>query len=267
MQLNHDRLAKQPWTLRRRWGPMIGRLTRTTHFDWEELESLCFAFHKMTRGTKGRMSRKDFIDIMHSALDMTSAGNADYSYKNFDPNNNQYIGMEDWCRGMSVILRGSLEEKARYCFETYDRYAENCLRRKNLIWLVTENWKATPDLDCQVQVEELLETIVPSVASDPERGITDVDYQKAVEKYPMLLEFLGEVLPGRAATATFMSAMMPRARPYEFCPEYRTERKQDPKPFLAFGMSASRQAVPRLGGFRQVTRTASSFVPLPVEDV
>ena len=54
MQLNHDRLAKHPSTLRRRWGPMLGDLARDTHFDWEELESLCFVFHKLTRGTKGR---------------------------------------------------------------------------------------------------------------------------------------------------------------------------------------------------------------------
>lgn len=53
MQLNHDRLSKQPCTLRRRWGPMLGRLTKSTHFDWEELESLCFVFHKLTRGSKG----------------------------------------------------------------------------------------------------------------------------------------------------------------------------------------------------------------------
>lgn len=53
MQLNHDRLAKNPCTLRRRWGAMLARLKPTTRFNDEELESLCFVFHKLTRGSKG----------------------------------------------------------------------------------------------------------------------------------------------------------------------------------------------------------------------
>ncbi|XP_034253536.1 EF-hand calcium-binding domain-containing protein 1-like [Thrips palmi] len=248
MQLNHDKLAKHPCTLRRRWGAMLGRLSKTTHFNMEELESLCFVFHKLTRGSRGRMSRKDFIEIMHSALDMTNTGNADYSYKNFDPNNNSFIGMEDWVRGMSVVLRGTLEEKVTHCFETYDRYAEKCLKRKNLIWMVTENWKATPDADSQGLVEELLETIVSSIASDTEKGITLEDYEKAVKKYPMLLQFLGEVLPSRPANTTFLATMMPDAKAYAYCPEYRTERPKEPKPFLAHGESASQVVVERLGG-------------------
>ena len=63
------------------------------------------------------MSRRQFIDIMSSALDMTHYGNVDYSYKNFDPNNNSYISMEDWCKGLSVVLRGTLDEKINFCFE------------------------------------------------------------------------------------------------------------------------------------------------------
>lgn len=63
------------------------------------------------------MSRKEFIEVMHNSLDMTNTANADYSYKNFDPNNNSYISIEDWCRGMSVVLRGSLDDKIKHCFE------------------------------------------------------------------------------------------------------------------------------------------------------
>lgn len=70
------------------------------------------------------MSRKEFIDIMHSALDMTNTANADYSYKNYDPNNNSFIGMEDWCKGMSIMLRGTLDEKINYCFEVGSGGAE-----------------------------------------------------------------------------------------------------------------------------------------------
>ncbi|KAK3925875.1 EF-hand calcium-binding domain-containing protein 1 [Frankliniella fusca] len=229
MQMNYDRKVKNPGTLRRRWGIMIGKLTRETHFDWEELESLCFVFHKLTRGTKGKMSRKDFIEVMHSALDMTNSGNVNYSYKNYDPNNMQYISMEDWCRGLSVALRGTLDEKIKYCFQT--------------------------------QAEELLEMVTTAVASDSEKGITPQDFSKAVKKYPMLLQFLGEVLPPRPAAQAFLATMMPRARPYEYCPDYRTEREPDPKPFRAFGDTGSQEVVHRLGGRNQVGRTPSAVVP------
>lgn len=262
MQLSYDRLSKNPGTLRRRWGPMIGRLTKITHFDWEELESLCFVFHALTRTVpKGKMLRKDFIEIMHSALDMTNTGNVDYSYKMYDLNNTSYISMEDWCRGLSVALRGTLDEKIKYCFQTYDRYGETCLKRKSLIWMVTENWKVTPESDTQVQVEELLEMVSTGIAADSEKGITERDFSKAVTKYPMLLQFLGEVLPPRPAVHTFLSTMLPRARPYEYCPDYRTEREPDPKPFRAFGSSGSQEVVHRLGGRNQVARTPSVAVP------
>lgn len=128
--------------------------------------------------------------------------------------------------------------------------------------MVTENWKVTPDADCQGLVEELLETIMSSVASDSEKGITRRDYTKSVAKYPMLLEFLGEVVPSRPAATTFLSTMMPKGRAYYYCPEYRTEKEKDLKPFLPFGASASREVVFRLGGVNnQVARTSST--PLP----
>lgn len=72
----------------------------------------------------------------------------------------------------------------------------------------------------------------------------------------MLLEFLGRCCPRPAAT-TFMATMFPRARAYEFCQDYRTERLKDPKPFLSYG--AAPEAVHRLGGFHP--RKASSTLP------
>ena len=114
---------------------------------------------------------------------------------------------------------------------------------------MTENWKAAPDIDCQVQVEELLETVLSSVASDPERGITKKDYSKAVHKYPMLLQLLGEVLPARPAVTTFLATMMPRARPYEWCPEHRTERER-----LWSRPLTSLETMSRLGGLSTAAR-------------
>ena len=124
--------------------------------------------------------------------------------------------------------------------------------------MVTENWKASSDADCQGLMEELLETIVSSIASDTEKGIVLEDYKHAVNKYPMLLQFLGEVLPARPSVTTFLATMMPDAPAYAYCPDYRTEREKEPKPFLAYGASASDEVVQRLGGVHnKAPRTAS----------
>lgn len=141
--------------------------------------------------------------------------------------------------------------------QTYDRYGENSLKRKNLIWMVGENWKGLSDSDAG-HSEELLEMIISSVASDTEKGIQPEDYAAAVKKYPMLLEFLGEVQPSRPSIATFLATMMPVAKPYAYCPEYRTDHEEEVRPSRAYGASASEEVVYRLGGaHNKGPRTAS----------
>lgn len=57
------------------------------------------------------------VDFFHNTLDITETETIHLViYAALGRGSKQSLGMEDWVRFLSLILRGTIEEKIKYCF-------------------------------------------------------------------------------------------------------------------------------------------------------
>ena len=77
-----------------------------------EIEALINIFKTITKNMN-RMDRLKFRDVLHNSFDMTDDILMDRVFRAFDRDNDSYINMNEWVEGLSIFLRGNLDEKIR----------------------------------------------------------------------------------------------------------------------------------------------------------
>jgi Ca2+-binding EF-hand superfamily protein len=70
-------------------------------------------FYKKLTKNLDKMERLKFRDVLHNSFDMTDDILMDRVFKAFDKDNDSYINMSEWIEGLSIFLRGTIEEKIR----------------------------------------------------------------------------------------------------------------------------------------------------------
>ncbi|KAK7082282.1 EF-hand calcium-binding domain-containing protein 1 [Halocaridina rubra] len=106
------------------------KIARNTHFTCEEVDAL-LNLHDPS-GSSPRMDGNRFRDIMHGIFGMTDEGLMECMYQVFDMDQDGAIGPEEFVVGMSVFLRGTLEEKIDYCFSVYDHNGDGLVSRDEM---------------------------------------------------------------------------------------------------------------------------------------
>lgn len=100
---------------RKRFWPVIKSIRYQTHFSDQELEALLMIYYKLTK--KQPMDRSYFRRVMYYLLDVNNDNLIERIFSAFDKPNKLVITMETWALGMSVFLRGTLDEKINFCFQ------------------------------------------------------------------------------------------------------------------------------------------------------
>lgn len=97
---------------------LIQRLSKKLHFSYEELECIFIIYYKIQKdgGKQPGMTKVQFRDVMHGALDMTDDTIMDRIFTALDKGPSLYVSMEMWAKAMSLFLRGTLEEKMNFCY-------------------------------------------------------------------------------------------------------------------------------------------------------
>ena len=99
---------------------------KNVHFDKIEIEKLLLVFTELTKNNKRPfLDRNQFrqatilgtsifsfdSDLLHEHFRMTEEILMDRVFRAFDADSDSLISMKDWVLGLSIFLRGSLEEK------------------------------------------------------------------------------------------------------------------------------------------------------------
>jgi hypothetical protein len=164
--------------------------------------------------TKEEMDRSVFRDLLHSSLGMTddffmdrrkclvthSRGLGRFVFclvfRAFDKDSDSRLNRKEWVQGMSVILRGTLDEKMEFCFNIYDLKSAGYILREEMFHLLKSTMVKQPtEEDPEEGIKDLVEIMMKRMDADNDGKVTLEDFKKTVSSTPLLLESFGTCLP------------------------------------------------------------------------
>lgn len=186
----------------------LKELTKITHFTQQEVDALAIIYYKFLGefGVKReQMDRNQFRAFFHSTFEISDDYLIDRSFLYLDKGATPFVTLETWIKTLSLFLRGTLEEKMKYCFFVYDLSASGRIKRNDIIKLLRKCFIYDKEEDIELMVKDLADIIVKKVDIDGDGEISYEDYSESVKKQREVLEIFGRCLPDLLSAIDFMT--------------------------------------------------------------
>ncbi|NXQ17098.1 EFCB1 protein, partial [Peucedramus taeniatus] len=194
---------------------LVDSLTRSAkHFNKSEVECLVKLFDTLVAKASSQFAgagfdRTVFRDTLYHAFGMTDDVVLDRVFSIFDRDNTGSISVVEWVEGLAVLLRGTLEEKMKYCFAVYDLNGDGYISKEEMFQMLKHSLLIQPaDEEPDEGVKDLVEIALKKMAStyllnnpfllqdhDHDGKLSFTDFEKAVRDENLLLEAFGPCLP------------------------------------------------------------------------
>ncbi|KAH1177917.1 EF-hand calcium-binding domain-containing protein 1 isoform X2 [Mauremys mutica] len=185
-------------------------LCRTAkHFNKIEVECLIKLFHTLVVEPSDRhaiigLDRNMFRNILHVTFGMTDDMIMDRVFRAFDTDNDSCVSVTEWVEGLSIFLRGTLEEKMKYCFEVYDLNGDGYISREEMFHMLKNSLLKQPsEEDPDEGIKDLVEITLKKMDYDHDGKLSYTDFEKAVRDENLLLEAFGPCLPDIKSSMAF----------------------------------------------------------------
>ncbi|NWH81233.1 EFCB1 protein, partial [Piaya cayana] len=160
-----------------------------------EVECLIKLFDMLVTKSSGRSAavgfdRNMFRDALHCTFGMTDDILMDRVFSVFDRDHDNCINVMEWVEGLSIFLRGTLEERIKYCFEVYDLNRDGYISREEMFQLLKNCFRHSSEEDPNEAVKDLID-----IDYDHDGRLSFTDFEKAVRDENLLLEAFGPCLP------------------------------------------------------------------------
>ncbi|NXG61443.1 EFCB1 protein, partial [Hemiprocne comata] len=176
-----------------------------------EVECLIELFDRLVAKPSDRFAaigfdRAMFRDALHSTFGMTDDVIMDRVFRAFDRDNDSCVSAVEWVEGLSVFLRGTMEERIKYCFQVYDLNGDGYISREEIFQLLKNSLlKPSSEEDPDEGIKDLVDIALKKMASiyslgylsdcDHDGKVSFLDFEKAVRDENLLLEAFGPCLP------------------------------------------------------------------------
>ncbi|XP_053302524.1 calaxin [Pleuronectes platessa] len=172
------------------------------HFSKAEVEGLIGLYHELLgeSAAQGRavtgLDRSRFRTLLYNMFGMTDDMIMDGVFRTFDKDNDSFVNEKEWVEGLSVFLRGTLDERIKYCFNVYDLNNDSYISREEMFQMLKESLIRQPsEEDPDEGVKELVEMTLKKMDYDHDGRLSFDDFKKAVKEENLLLEAFGTCLP------------------------------------------------------------------------
>ncbi|KAM7036929.1 calaxin [Melospiza melodia melodia] len=189
---------------------LVDSLTRSAkHFTKSEVECLIKLYDtlvaKASRQFAGAgFDRTVFRDTLYNYFGMTDDMVLDRVFIIFDKDKTGRITVEEWVEGLAPLLRGTLEEKMKYCFAIYDLNGDGYISKKEMFEMLKHSLLIQPgDEEPDEVVKDLVDIALKKMDSDRDGKLSFTDFEKAVRDENLLLEAFGPCLPDLKSTMSF----------------------------------------------------------------
>ncbi|NXU95662.1 EFCB1 protein, partial [Xiphorhynchus elegans] len=199
---------------RKRLQILVESLTRSAkHFSEGEVQSLVKLFDALLAKSSSHFAaagfnRTVFRDTLYSAFGMADDAVLDRVFSTFDRDNNGCITVVEWVEGLAILLRGTLEEKTKYCFTIYDLNGDGYISREEMFQMLKNSLINQPtEEEPDEGIKDLIELALKKMAStysfipfllqdyDHDGKLSFADFEQAVRDENLLLEAFGQCLP------------------------------------------------------------------------
>ncbi|NXK59927.1 EFCB1 protein, partial [Sylvietta virens] len=193
---------------------LVDSLTRSAkHFNKSEVECLINLFNTIVARASSQFAgagfdRTVFRDTLHSAFGMTDEVVLDRVFSIFDRENTGCISVVEWVEGLAVLLRGTLEEKMKYCFAIYDLNGDGYISKEEMFQMLKNSLLIqAADEEPDEGIRDLVDIALKKMAStylfvpfllqdyDHDGKLSFADFERAVREETLLLEAFGPCLP------------------------------------------------------------------------
>ncbi|XP_006002685.1 calaxin isoform X1 [Latimeria chalumnae] len=186
-------------------------------FNRYEVECLIKLFHVLMREQSERrgvhgIDRNKFRNILHNTFGMTDDMIMDRVFRAFDKDNDSYVSIREWIEGLAIFLRGTLEEKMKYCFDVYDLNGDGYVSREEMFHMLKHCLVKQPaEEDPDEGIKDLVEITLKKMDYDHDGRLSYADYEKSVEDESLLLEAFGQCLPDAKSIVAFETQAFQKA--------------------------------------------------------
>nr|CAB3241162.1 calaxin [Phallusia mammillata] len=172
------------------------------HYNKLEVEALIVSYQDLVGGSK--MDRSLFREILHRKFNMTDDILMDRVFKAFDKDSDSIISMSEWVEGLSIFLRGTVEEKTDYAFNVYDLNGDGYISREEMFQMLKSCLIKQPtEEDPDEGIKDLVEMALKKMDYDRDNRLSRADFKKAIEEDDLLLEAFGPCLPEEKCACAF----------------------------------------------------------------
>ncbi|XP_069504549.1 calaxin isoform X3 [Ambystoma mexicanum] len=156
------------------------------------------------RTSRNGLDRNKFRNILHNTFGMTDDMIMDRVFRAFDKDNDSYISVTEWVQGLSIFLRGTLDEKIKYCFDVYDLNGDGYISREEMFHMLKNSLLKQPsEEDPDEGVKDLVEITLKKMDYDHDGKLSYADFEKAVQEENLLIEAFGPCLPDMKSILAF----------------------------------------------------------------
>ncbi|XP_030032152.1 EF-hand calcium-binding domain-containing protein 1 [Manduca sexta] len=202
-------------------------LFKITRFSKNELEGLYSMYRRLVTAAQAAapataighppkiegIDQSTFRDVMHNTFDLVTEEaileRVWITWERGAAGGEGALRFEVWVRGLSVLLRGTKEERLAHCFAVYDLNSDGFITKDEMFVLLKNSLLKQPgDEDPDEGVRDLVELVLRKMDIDNDGKVSLDDYREAVAQEPLLLEAFGQCLPSKRHAATFLKTLV-----------------------------------------------------------
>lgn len=115
---------------KQKYKKLMINLSKQCRLSYPEVEHIAVLYYKLQILGDGKnvpVRRSVISEIMHNGFDMTDYMSIHFLFSVLDRSLSPFMSLENWVKMMSLFLRGTFEEKIKFCYSvnkrTYSYYS------------------------------------------------------------------------------------------------------------------------------------------------
>ncbi|XP_061520917.1 calaxin-like isoform X1 [Phyllopteryx taeniolatus] len=176
-------------------------------FNPTEVECLIREFYSIlgqtTSSGKSSLDERKFRSILSNDFGLTNNTIMERVFRTFDKDNDSFVSSKEWVEGLCVFLRGTLDEKIKFCFHVYDLTGDDYISREEMLLMVRNCLRLHGEEDPYDGIKDLVEITLKRMDHDNDDKLSFDDYEKSVKELDIVLEAFGTCLPNATKIEMF----------------------------------------------------------------